>query len=161
MLTDDGIKHPCPICLGTEDGACVGGKLPAQCFACGQMCCGGCTTNVAATRKCPTCRAPFHVSDEEKFERLWKLVHDRSPGRHTPVVQFNRGIIGIMYHEGEGVKQDDAEAVTWYRLAAEQGYAKAQSNLGSQCREGKGVKQDDKEAVAWYRKPAEQVQRRS
>ena len=31
---------------------------------------------------------------------------------------------------GEGVEQDYAEAVKWYRLAAEQGNADAQYNLG-------------------------------
>ena len=29
--------------------------------------------------------------------------------------------LGIMYANGLGVPQDDAEAVRWYRLAAEQG----------------------------------------
>ena len=37
--------------------------------------------------------------------------------------QYN---LGIMYANGEGVPQDDAEAVKWSRLAAEQGYASAQ-----------------------------------
>ena len=32
--------------------------------------------------------------------------------------QFN---LGVMYDTGEGVPQDDAEAVRWFRLAAEQG----------------------------------------
>ena len=36
--------------------------------------------------------------------------------------QFN---LGVMYSNGEGVPQDDAEAVRWYRLAAAQGYARA------------------------------------
>jgi TPR repeat protein len=35
-----------------------------------------------------------------------------------------------MYDKGEGVPEDDKEAMKWYRLAAEQGYASAQSNLG-------------------------------
>ena len=41
--------------------------------------------------------------------------------------QFN---LGAMYGTGRGVPQDDAEAVRWYRLAAEQGNADAQFNLG-------------------------------
>ena len=32
--------------------------------------------------------------------------------------QYN---LGQMYRNGQGVPQDDAEAVKWYRLAAEQG----------------------------------------
>ena len=37
---------------------------------------------------------------------------------------------GKAYHEGSGVEQSDAEAVKWYRLAADQGDAYAQNNLG-------------------------------
>ncbi|WP_146113983.1 tetratricopeptide repeat protein, partial [Haemophilus influenzae] len=66
--------------------------------------------------------------------------------------QFN---LGNMYYNGHGVKQDDFEAVKWYRKAAEQGYADAQFNLGNMYYNGHGVKQDDFEAVKWYRKAAE------
>ena len=34
-------------------------------------------------------------------------------------------LLGLMYGRGDGVPQDDAEAVKWYRLAAEQGLAAA------------------------------------
>ena len=34
-----------------------------------------------------------------------------------------------MYITGEGVREDDAEAVKWLRLAAEQGHADAQFSL--------------------------------
>ena len=61
-----------------------------------------------------------------------------------------------MYGNGNGVPQDDAEAVRWYRLAAAQGVADAQFNLGNQYRTGEGVPQDDAEAVKWYRLAAEQ-----
>ena len=67
--------------------------------------------------------------------------------------QYN---LGVMYDNGEGVIQDDKEAVKWFRLAAEQGYARAQHNLGVMYRNGEGVRQDDKEAVTWYRLAAEQ-----
>lgn len=67
--------------------------------------------------------------------------------------QFN---IGVMYRRGEGVLQDDAEAVRWYRKSAEQGYANAQCNLGFMYENGYGVEKDKAEAVRWYRKAAEQ-----
>ena len=57
---------------------------------------------------------------------------------------------------GKGVPQDYAEAVKWYRLAAEQSYASAQSNLGFMYKNGQGVPQDYAEAVKWYRLAAEQ-----
>ncbi len=34
--------------------------------------------------------------------------------------------LGVMYENGQGVPQDDAEAVKWYHKAAEQGHATAQ-----------------------------------
>ena len=55
--------------------------------------------------------------------------------------------LGVMYANGEGVPEDDAEAVRWYRLAAEQGYAAAQFNLGFMYANGEGVPEDDAEAV--------------
>ena len=54
--------------------------------------------------------------------------------------------------------EDYYEAVKWYRKAAEQGHAFAQTNLGLCYEEGKGVSQDYYEAVKWYRKAAEQGQ---
>ena len=44
----------------------------------------------------------------------------------------------------------------WYTLAAEQGNADAQYNLGVMYDNGRGVPQDDKTAVKWYRLAAEQ-----
>ncbi|MCP4696956.1 MAG: sel1 repeat family protein, partial [Gammaproteobacteria bacterium] len=43
-----------------------------------------------------------------------------------------------------------------YRLAAEQGNADAQKNLGAMYKHGQGATQDYKEAVKWYRMAAEQ-----
>jgi uncharacterized protein len=45
--------------------------------------------------------------------------------------------LGLMYYNGEGVPEDDAEAVKWYRKAAEQGLAGAQFNLGVMYAYGK------------------------
>ena len=51
---------------------------------------------------------------------------------------------------------DYAEAVKWYRKAAEQGNAGAQFSLGFSYIKGEGVPQDYAEAVKWYRKAADQ-----
>ena len=64
--------------------------------------------------------------------------------------------LGLMYDNGEGVPQDDAEAVRWYRLAADQGTAAAQFNLGLMYDNGEGVPEDDAEAVRWYHLAADQ-----
>ena len=52
--------------------------------------------------------------------------------------------------------KDEAEAVKWYRKAAEQNDAEAQYNLGVCYANGQGVAKDEVEAVKWYRKAAEQ-----
>ena len=61
--------------------------------------------------------------------------------------QFN---LWAMYANGEGVPQDDAEAVRWYRLAAEQGYPSAQFQLGYLYANGEGVPEDYVLAYMWY-----------
>ena len=52
--------------------------------------------------------------------------------------------------------QDYAEAMHWYRKAAEQGNAIAQFNLGVMYSNGEGIKRDQTEAVKWYRLAAAQ-----
>jgi TPR repeat protein len=61
-----------------------------------------------------------------------------------------------MYFAGEGVPQNDAEAVRWFRLAADQGNADAQLHLGFMYDTGRGVSQNDAEAVRWFRLAADQ-----
>ena len=63
---------------------------------------------------------------------------------------------GIKYHHGKGVVQDYAEAVKWYKLAADKGHKGAQYNLGVMYYKGEGVVQDYVEAVKWYKLAAEQ-----
>ena len=57
--------------------------------------------------------------------------------------------LGVMYRTGEGVLQDDTEAVRWYRLAAEQGDAGAQNNLALMYFNGRGVPKDYVQARMW------------
>ena len=64
--------------------------------------------------------------------------------------------LGFMYDKGEGIPEDDQEAVRWYRKAAEQGDAKGQFGLGGMYDKGEGVPQDYREALKWYRKAADQ-----
>jgi TPR repeat protein len=60
------------------------------------------------------------------------------------------------YKFGHGAPQDGAQAVKWYRMAAERGCADAQTNLGVCYEFGHGVPQDFAEAAKWYRMAAEQ-----
>ena len=50
--------------------------------------------------------------------------------------------------------QDYAAALHWYRKAGDQGFAKAQLNIGEAYANGRGVTQDYAAAVGWYTKAA-------
>ena len=58
--------------------------------------------------------------------------------------------LGVMYDTGEGVPENDAEAVKWYRKAADQGYAGAQLNLGFSYANGEGVPENNIRAYVWW-----------
>lgn len=61
-----------------------------------------------------------------------------------------------MYENGWSVERDQAEAMKWYRKAAEQGNARAQAAVGTIYGQGWGVKRDDTEAAKWLRMAADQ-----
>jgi hypothetical protein len=65
--------------------------------------------------------------------------------------------LAYSFESGEGVAQDQAEAVRYFRLAAEQGDADAQFSLGDCFENGEGVAQDWSEAVRYYRLAAAQT----
>jgi TPR repeat protein len=70
---------------------------------------------------------------------------------------FGQYVVGWCYKYGwGGVAQDYTEAVRLYSLAAEQGHAGAQYNLGFMFDIGQGVAQDRAEAIRWYRLAAAQ-----
>jgi hypothetical protein len=54
-----------------------------------------------------------------------------------------------MHDTGRGVARNSAEAVRWYRLAAVQGNAAAQVNLGTSYATGEGVRRDHSRAYLW------------
>jgi hypothetical protein len=62
--------------------------------------------------------------------------------------------LGIMYAKGEGVPQDDQEAVYWYKKAAKEGEPKGLYNLALMYSDGRGVPKDDKKAAELYRRAA-------
>ena len=64
--------------------------------------------------------------------------------------------IAVLYQDGLGVKQSDADALKWYRKAALQGLADAQFMTGLMYAQGLGTQQDFKQAFTWYSKAAKQ-----
>ena len=90
------------------------------------------------------------------FWRTMPRRHGGSGRRRSKghaAAQFN---LGFHYREGRGVRQNDIEAVRWYRLAADQGDADAQNNLGGMYARGDGVPPTGPEALRWWQRAAEQ-----
>ena len=133
---------------------------------------------------CPLCRGKLPAGPEQLFDEAirryfvmdarakrgqtsWSALSTFDKREVKEVMQLYKnaaaqGLIDaaynlwFMYHSGQVVEQDYAEAVKWLRKPAEQGLAKAQYNLGIAFQNGEGVRQDYAEAVKWYRKAAEQ-----
>ena len=93
------------------------------------------------------------IGSESENHTLEYKLNLSSAEKGDATAQFN---LGVMYDNGQGVEQDYAEAVKWYRKAAMQGVASAQLNLGIMYANGQGVTKDEYEAVKWFRKAAEQ-----
>lgn len=64
--------------------------------------------------------------------------------------------IGFMHAFGWGVQRNPADALAWYRKAADQGLAVAQHFLGLAYVNGEGVRPDDAEAARWFARAAAQ-----
>ena len=72
------------------------------------------------------------------------ICHSASPGYGT---QF---WFGENFDLGRGVLQDYAQAASWYHMAAWQGLAEAQLNLGFMFEMGRARRQNYVEALKWY-----------
>ncbi|HHF5474781.1 TPA: tetratricopeptide repeat protein [Haemophilus influenzae] len=87
----------------------------------------------------------YEQSDYQTAFKLWLPVAEQGYAE----AKFN---LSVMYAKGQGVKQDDVEAVKWYRKAAEQGVANAQVILGFSYLLGKGVQVNKSLAKEWFGK---------
>ena len=56
----------------------------------------------------------------------------------------------------EGIPEDPAEAMHWFRMAADQGHVDAEYILGIMYANAYGVTEDDAEAARWFRMAADQ-----
>ncbi len=90
----------------------------------------------------------FEAITREDYQTAFKLWLPLAEQGNASA-QFN---LGNMYRRGQGVKQDNFEAVKWYRKAAEQGNAKAQVLLGLAYLLGKGVQFNKSLAKEWLGK---------
>jgi TPR repeat protein len=79
--------------------------------------------------------------------QLWRPLADQG----IALAQIN---LGFMYSKGEGVVQNDVEAVKLFQRAADKGNAEAQGLLGVSYARGLGVPKDAAEASKWFHKAA-------
>jgi TPR repeat protein/ActR/RegA family two-component response regulator len=61
---------------------------------------------------------------------------------------------GEAYYYGIGVKCDSAEAVKWFRMAANEGHTRGQCWLGYHCQHAWGSEEDAEGGVQWFQKAA-------
>lgn len=63
--------------------------------------------------------------------------------------------VAALYDHGLGVEEDDAEAVRWYQMAADQGLPLAMRNLAGMYAGGYGIPYDKDQAIYWYDQAAQ------
>lgn len=68
--------------------------------------------------------AAHQAGDYNTALKEWRPLAEQG----NAITQYN---LALMYKNGEGIAEDNFEAVKWYKRAAEQGYASAQNNLGN------------------------------
>jgi len=87
----------------------------------------------------------YFSGDYETAFRLWKPLAE---GGDVDA----QAELGSMYYWGAApaVPQDYAEALKWFRMAAEQGRGLAQHRLGEMYMNGEGVPQDFVKAYMWW-----------
>jgi len=95
-------------------------------------------------------REAFDNGEYEQARDLWMPLAEAGDDQ----AQFG---VGYLYDKGLGVPSDPAEAIRWYRMAAEQGHASSQLNLGALYQEGReDLPADPGRAADWFRLAAEQ-----
>jgi len=154
LLHDEALfKQPppnedCPICMDRLPTLELGSSY-MEC--CGKLMCSGCfyssihdnQGNAVDNPKCPFCRAPHPLNDDEFIKRLKKRME-----ANDPIAVYK---LGSYYRDGKfGLQQDYTKALEQYHRAAELGYAKAYDNIGIAYDTGHGVEVDKKKARHYY-----------
>lgn len=96
------------------------------------------------------CLAAPVLADEVADPTLPALTSQAENG--DPAAQF---ALGNRYLNGDGVEQDNFEALRWFTLAADSNNANAQYNIAVMYLNGIGVIKDPSQAVTWFVRAAE------
>lgn len=92
------------------------------------------------------------INNEEAIKWYLKVVNLEKPDLRPEMVIAAYNNLGALYDN----KKDYAEALKWFRKAAERNSPDAQYNLGNMFGQGNGVTKDEIEAAKWYHRAAEQ-----
>jgi hypothetical protein len=99
----------------------------------------------AATQSANVAGSPQNVSRRNKDDDSPEAVRKLADAGNADA----QWLMGVRYHNGDGVRQDDTQAAHWFLRAAEQGHASAQATLGAYYWAGRGVPQDLSRAYFW------------
>lgn len=107
----------------------------------------------------------FIASPAQATDALAGAIKAIEAGHHSQAVQLLTPIanggnslaqyrLGMLYYMGQGVPEDEVQAIFWWKKAAAQGYSEAMFQLGSAYLFGsqaaKTVPDPDREAATWY-----------
>lgn len=141
---EECLFEECPICFLRIPYMQTGSKYKT---CCGKVICSGCIYAVVEMddeAKCPFCRTPAPISDEDCNERETKRVEIFKDAE--AIYSF-----GCYYHNGErGFRQDDAKALELWLQAGELGHATSNSEVGDTYYNGRGVERNIKKARYYW-----------
>lgn len=84
--------------------------------------------------------------------------HNQAAQMLTPLANAGNSLaqyrLGMLHYHGQGVPEDEKQAIYWWKKAAAQGYTEAMFQLGSAylfgAQTAKFVPDPDREAALWY-----------
>ena len=142
-------KEDCPICFLSMPILGTGWRYQT---CCGKVICSGCfysrvyddQGNEVDHDKCPFCRTLNPASNEEELlERMKKRVE---AGDLIAIYD-----LGCNYRDGtDGYPQNYTKALELHHRAAELGYARAYTNIGTAYYNGEGVEIDKEKAIHYF-----------
>ena len=94
----------------------------------------------------------MHLFEQHDYERAARLL---LPLARSGDVRAQTNL-GYLHARGwRGHPRDEAEAIRWYRRAADRGYGPAQYNLAHMLADGRGCVPNLPQAAGWYRRAAD------
>ena len=83
---------------------------------------------------------------ETNYKKALEKLMPLAESGHA-AAQYN---IGVMHEWGNGVPQDNSQALKWYKRSAELSHKDAQNNLGALYSKREGTEQNFVEALKWF-----------